>query len=58
MPRVQKIMHKGSTWWKHGRRKGLVLVAQYFNRMREERRGRPDFEPLDLSRPDWSRRGR
>ncbi|WP_157109985.1 hypothetical protein [Thermanaeromonas toyohensis] len=56
MPRVEKIIHKGSAWWKHGRRKGLMLIAQYFNRMRQGRQNSSDFEPLDLSRPDWSRR--
>lgn len=56
VPRVWKIVRKSSAWWKHGRHKGQAEIAMHFNRLAEERRKRRAFEPLDLSRPDWSRR--
>ena len=56
--RLSKIYRKSSAWWKHGRRKGSAQVAAHFNRLAGKRRKRVDLEPLDLSRPDWSRRSR
>jgi len=56
--RLRKVFRKSSAWWKHGRHKGSAQVAAHFNRLAEERRRRVNFEPLDLSRPDWSRGGR
>jgi|GEM_PF-6647197 hypothetical protein len=58
MSRVRKIVRKSSAWWRHGRHKGLAEIAMHFDRLAEERRRRGAFEPLDLSRPDWSCGGR
>lgn len=54
MGKVKKIVQKSSAWWKHGRHKRLAEAAAYFNHLRKKRRS---FDPLDISRPDWSRRG-
>ena len=54
MGKVKKIVQKSSARWKHGRPKSLAEAAAYFNHIREKRRF---FDPLDISRPDWSRRG-
>ena len=54
---VKKIVQKSSAWWKHGRHKRLAEAAAYFNYLAETKRKRRFFDPLDISRPDWSRRG-
>ncbi|MEW6275172.1 MAG: hypothetical protein AB1556_08680 [Bacillota bacterium] len=54
---VKKMVRKGSVWWKHGRHKGLAGAAAYFNHINEVRKKCRFFDPLDISRPDWSRRG-
>ncbi|MEW6448874.1 MAG: hypothetical protein AB1426_12475 [Bacillota bacterium] len=53
--RSQKIVRKSSTWWRHGKHKGLAEIALRLNREVGIRRKR-QLEPLDLLQPDWSRR--
>ncbi|WP_157109889.1 hypothetical protein [Thermanaeromonas toyohensis] len=55
---VRKIMYKANGWWNSGCRKGLMLLVRYFNKMCEQRRGHPDFEPVGLSSPGWASRKR
>jgi len=52
--RIVKVQAAISAWRKHGRHKRLAEAATYFNHIRKKRRF---FDPLDISRPDWSRRG-
>jgi hypothetical protein len=56
MRHFQKIVRKSSTWWKHGKHKGLREIALRLNREAGARGKRRAMERLDLSRPDWSRR--
>jgi len=49
---VVKTWNKGSSFWKHGKHKGLKEISIILNK---RRRFVSLFEPIDINQGDWSR---